>query len=1221
MNWYCTWHTGPDAGDSHHLAEGRHLVGRAHTAGVRCDDPALLPHHVVLEVRPDGSLCAEQLAGRVPVRHADGRSLREGAADLHDGSVLEVGSSLLMVRRGTPPTVAPATVRTDGSLVRAPRAVPRWEPACPAPPEPLRLDDEPVGGLMPALLGVAGAAVMAVLLHQLMFLLFGVMGALVAVGSWVAQHVARRRRHARDRHQHELAQHVHHEACAADRAAFVAAHLATVPSPATARAALADGGDATVWSRRADHGDAFVVSVARGAVAHPALGEPVADLPVPLALGPGARVACTGPGAHGVARAAVVQLATMTGPAEVRMVVVTRHPERWACIATLPHLQLPDGTTAVVDEPRLAEAFEQLGDTVPVVVVTDAADALATRTGQLRRALDDRVALLAVLPDDAAPQLCTSVLTLQHGPMARWVPDTVATLLPEPVRVTAMSERTAAECAAVLAAWRDPEDPLTAHRLPRDVILADVVDGLTVDDVRRRWRIAVHEARTPIGTAADGMVDLDLVRDGPHGLLAGTTGSGKSELLRSLVAGLALHVPPHRLQMVLIDYKGGATFDALLPLPHVVGVVTDLDDTLADRALRSLQAELRRREQLLREHGVAELAGLRDHAPEVVLPRLLVVIDEFAALVQEQPDFLHALVGVAQRGRSLGVHLLLATQRPNGVISDDIRANTELRLALRLLDSADAIDVVGDARPAHLPRSVPGRAVMRLGAAEHLEFQAARVGDVAAVVTAVCEAAALDDVVAGAPPWVPPLPARLSRRDVAAGALGRCDDPDRQRYVDLRWQPDDGHLVVAGATGSGVSSTLRTVTAHLLASTPHHVYVLSAHDDAAWLAMATHPRCEVVPLADAERTMRLLRRVLQRHRTPEAVKCVLVVDGLDVVRRSLDDVATGDQYDALESVLATDGGVTVVAGTTNPVAVSSALLARTAHRWVHHLPDAHDAAAWGVAARDVPGPVPGRVVVLPGGLQAQVVAPATVQAVARERAGSGAVPIERIVAVPDEVGDDVLPAGCRVDGDAVLPVGVDVAAGAPAALTVPEGDHVLIVGGSRSGRSTLLGRLAVAWREAHPHGRVVAVLPRRSAFPVAVADRVVRRGGQVDVLEVRDGPWLVVVDDAELIDDASGSLGRWVAARTGDCTVMAAARADALRHQYGHWTGGIRQGRVGLVAAANADSDGELLGAMLPRRVPVRVRPGLWWVLDHDGPRLAQVARPAGRSLRRQTAL
>ena len=163
---------------------------------------------------------------------------------------------------------------------------------------------------------------------------------------------------------------------------------------------------------------------------------------------------------------------------------------------------------------------------------------------------------------------------------------------------------------------------------------------------------------------------------------------------------------PDHLTFVLVDYKGGATFDDLAGLPHVVGTVTDLDEQLAERALRSLRAELTHR-----EHTVARPRA-RPTSPRCaaaagasVVPRVLVVVDEFAALAAEHADFLHALVGVAQRGRSLGVHLLLATQRPSGVISDDIRANTNLRLALRVHDTADALDVVGDPLPAALART------------------------------------------------------------------------------------------------------------------------------------------------------------------------------------------------------------------------------------------------------------------------------------------------------------------------------------------------------------------------------------------------------------------------------------------------------------------------------------------------------------------------------------
>ena len=161
---------------------------------------------------------------------------------------------------------------------------------------------------------------------------------------------------------------------------------------------------------------------------------------------------------------------------------------------------------------------------------------------------------------------------------------------------------------------------------------------------------------------------------------------------------------------MLIDYKGGSTFDACADLPHTVGVVTDLDERLAERALVSLEAEIRRRERRLRGVGADGLDAYRVAVGADVdpLPRLVVVIDEFAAMAADLPGFLPALVGVAQRGRSLGIHLILATQRPAGVVSDEIRANTNLRIALRLQDRADAIDVVGVADPVSFPGASPG---------------------------------------------------------------------------------------------------------------------------------------------------------------------------------------------------------------------------------------------------------------------------------------------------------------------------------------------------------------------------------------------------------------------------------------------------------------------------------------------------------------------------------
>ncbi|MEK8171337.1 FtsK/SpoIIIE domain-containing protein [Streptomyces sp. M19] len=162
-------------------------------------------------------------------------------------------------------------------------------------------------------------------------------------------------------------------------------------------------------------------------------------------------------------------------------------------------------------------------------------------------------------------------------------------------------------------------------------------------------------------------------RDGPHGLIAGTTGSGKSELLQTIVASLAVANTPQNMTFVLVDYKGGSAFKDCVQLPHTVGMVTDLDAHLVERALESLGAELKRREHILADVGAKDIEDYQDlvrrDPSNQPLPRLLIVIDEFASMVRDLPDFVTGLVNIAQRGRSLGIHLLLATQRPSGVVS------------------------------------------------------------------------------------------------------------------------------------------------------------------------------------------------------------------------------------------------------------------------------------------------------------------------------------------------------------------------------------------------------------------------------------------------------------------------------------------------------------------------------------------------------------------------
>jgi S-DNA-T family DNA segregation ATPase FtsK/SpoIIIE len=333
-------------------------------------------------------------------------------------------------------------------------------------------------------------------------------------------------------------------------------------------------------------------------------------------------------------------------------------------------------------------------------------------------------AIVIAPTEDQLPHLCTTVVTVGPGTGEAVVRQPAAGRVVDTVVAAGLTPATARATARALARFEDPELGLSAAHLPRVVRLPgllDLGDLPGADEIAARWRTSPVDPApaTAIGLGDAGVVTVDLVADGPHALVGGTTGSGKSELLRSLVAGMAAGTDPDHLVFVLVDYKGGSAFDACARLPHVVGMVTDLDEHLGQRALRSLEAEVTHRERRLREAGAADLPTyLAAGAPLGPLPRLVVVVDEFAAMATELPDFLGALVGVAQRGRSLGIHLVLATQRPRGAVNADIKANTNLRIALRVQDPGDSVDIIDRPDAAMLPRATPGRAVVRRGPGE-----------------------------------------------------------------------------------------------------------------------------------------------------------------------------------------------------------------------------------------------------------------------------------------------------------------------------------------------------------------------------------------------------------------------------------------------------------------------------------------------------------------------
>ncbi|ALV46026.1 hypothetical protein MB46_11560 [Arthrobacter alpinus] len=235
-----------------------------------------------------------------------------------------------------------------------------------------------------------------------------------------------------------------------------------------------------------------------------------------------------------------------------------------------------------------------------------------------------------------------------------------------------------------------------------------------------------------LGVSATGPVMFDFLRDGPHLLIGGTTGSGKSEILRTLVGSLAAAHSPADLQFVLIDFKGGAGLGVMAKLPHTTSLITDLGGHGMDRTLTSLRAEIRRRESALASVEATDSQAFRKMiGPSGPSPgchsmtHLIIVVDEFRVLVDQFPDAMAELMRIAAVGRSLGIHLVLATQRPQGAVNADIRANVTSSICLRVQSAFDSTDVIGTGVAENISVGTPGRAFFSRAGSPPEEFQSA----------------------------------------------------------------------------------------------------------------------------------------------------------------------------------------------------------------------------------------------------------------------------------------------------------------------------------------------------------------------------------------------------------------------------------------------------------------------------------------------------------------
>ena len=960
---------GPGAGRIVALRRGEQVLGRAASSDIRLDDPGISRAHAVITA-DDAGLRFRDLDPTNPST-VDGSPVPAAGSHLPLGSRIHLASTTLVLRR---PETTPAAAECSGGTVRINRRprflLPTETETIRFPPAPTR----PEGARAPVVAAMAPLVVsvgLATVLRSPVMLLFALMSPVPLLAQWWSD-----RRHGRVSYRTQLVEHSHETARAEARMGEVLAaesrrrHLEQ-PDLAAA-GSIASLRDARVWERRPGDPDHLALRVgtadqpAETRVERPdgAHGPTVRGVPAVVHLEAQVVIGIAGPrlGSLCAASGLIAQTAIWHSPRTTRVVVISASATAeadWAWASRLPHTFGGDhGPLATVastrDEAAVAARLAELGAVISArtdrravggtagpplprfVVVLDGAAKLRSRAdvAALLGAPRD-VGVLVIGIDDGAGRLpveCGAQLEIDDGRAPRatlhLADRTITGITPD------LPHRAWFDSVSRSLAPLDDATPEQGLGTPpgsmglREANLLTGLDPTVADDLVASWSASTGRPVAVLGAATDGPCLLDLAQDGPHCLVGGTTGSGKSGLLQALVSGLAMRAGPDALTFVLVDYKGGSAFKECAHLPHTLGVVTDLDEHLTERALVSLAAELKRREALLAAAGAKDLdeyRRLRGGDPDLPpIARLVLVVDEFKMLVDELPDFVEGLVRIAAVGRSLGLHLVLATQRPAGIITGDMRANISLRIALRVRDRADSDDVIESPAAAEISDRAPGRAWVRTGGGRLVEVQTAYAGalprselsavpshvhvvpltwadlgrplpalqpsatshgptELESVVRAARDAAELLRVTAPPSPWLPALPERLQRDALppagapGAVAIGLVDRPEAQWQGAFTWHPvTDGNLAVAGGARTGRSTLLRTLAlglAELWSAAHLHLHVIEG-SPGALRDLASLPHVgSVTSTAEPALAARVVSRLtdeVARARSPDA---------------------------------------------------------------------------------------------------------------------------------------------------------------------------------------------------------------------------------------------------------------------------------------------------------------------------------------------------------------
>ena len=1217
---------GPAAGDLWPLARGRYRIGRAPSGFRRLTvaDPAVSREHAQLSVDTDsvrisGPRSAGPAGGGIGPR---GRLLASGTELAAGDSVLRLLSSAdLPDPSAADDAETPLTVAFSGNGAG-----------------PMVL----VG----AMLALAAGIVLASVTGSWLFLVFSALSAVTAVVGIV--HGRHRRRRTRRLLQDAAARDLRRRRQAwPGPGALVLRCLAEAAraEPPEARSAPdeplpADGVGKAAGLRR--HGPR--VRIGRGAqparvALSPAPPEqpmpPVVDAPVVLDLAPG-RVGVSGTRGEVAALLRSILLQLAAGPVPVAVTALGLPAQTAASARFLPGVRLLPAGSGTAPVPSPVPSSAPGAPTSRVLILgpgcpPDAAGAcgpVAADECVLDCRAEVRGARIELGPDGAR---------FRDG--GQWL-----SLRADGLGATAFDRA----CRA-LAARGSRAGGRAPAALPPAVPLGSLYrsDRAAFEDA---WAAPPDGLPVRLGVGGQGPVDLDLVRDGPHLLVAGTTGAGKSDLLRTLIAGLAARSSPARVNFLLVDFKGGAGLAPLAGLPHTVGLLTSLGAGNATRTLVSLQAELRRREALFAAAGCPDLPAFNAANNGREMPRLVVVVDEFRVLSEEVPDALGELMRIASLGRSLGLHLVLATQRPQGAVSAEIRANVSAAVCLRVQSEAESRDVVGIPAAAGIPASAPGRGYLRRGSSPPVLFQAgcfalpqdppASVSTFAEylaggrapeprdtssageqLVAAAASAAAALSLAAVRRPVAEPLPERCPAALAAEPdqvALGVLDLPRLQARTELRWRPDDGHVAMLGLPGSGADEALSALLAgHLHAFPGRPAYLLDGDGSLAWAAQAPQVGAWVRP-DDPARAVRVLRRLVGLEATLLVSAWGAWLSALRGLRGAdaeelLADLARGNR--SSRTVLAVAGGRELPSARffgflpnrffLPAGAGPETLLSWPAMPGTDPLPGR--AYCLGPAVRRAQAPLaagfPDPPASGPGGAR-----PGTRRdpdgAVAQLAAADESFPLPappplprgatrpaRVDPLPRAVPAAALPDAVREsDGSLLVPVGVSGDELEATVLRLRAGDAFLVLGRAGSGRSSLLEHIRVS--VGHLSGCLVA----NAAEPLDAAASAAEEGREV----------LIIADDADRLPPARlQQVSALLAA--GARVVLSAAPGPGLPTRVPP-AAAVRARPLGALLAGTGALEQDLFG-FRPDASP-EPRPGRGWLITPSAAVQAQFALP-----------